>query len=109
MIDTIAEMIKWGAHAECGDARCLGSCSNLERRKRTHTGEKKPFVCDFDGCDYARSGSRDLVRHTRTHTGEKPFVCNFEDCNYRCSFPGSLVTHKRTHDPSELLLPDVVY
>ena len=74
-------MIKWGAHAECGDARCVGSCSKLVRRKRRHASEKE-FACDFEGCGIVCAQSGDLKIHKRTHTGEKPFACDFEDCAY---------------------------
>jgi hypothetical protein len=58
---------------------------------------EKPFKCDHPGCDYAASLSANLVRHKRTHTGEKPFKCDHPGCDYATNKSVNIVGHKRTH------------
>jgi uncharacterized Zn-finger protein len=73
----------------------------LKKRKRVDdahsTRNKKPFACDFEGCDYTCTRSDRLATHKRTHTGEKPFTCDFEGCGKSFSDSGNLAMHKRTH------------
>ena len=59
--------------------------------------EKKPYKCDFEGCDYACNESGSLKTHKRTHSGENPYKCDFEGCDYACKQSGHLKTHKMTH------------
>ena len=79
----------------------------------------RPFVCEEEGCGKRFLQSGGLVRHRRTHTGEKPNVCGRPGCSERfaclnsahvrpfaCDYPGcskcfaepwNLVRHKRSH------------
>ena len=54
---------------------------------------EKPFKCDF--CDKGFRESGNLVTHKRCHTSEKPFQCDVCDKGFTQS--GNLVTHKRSH------------
>jgi uncharacterized Zn-finger protein len=60
-------------------------------------GGPRRFKCDWQGCNYASSGSGHMKRHVRTHTGERPYVCAWEGCTYSASQSGHLVQHMRSH------------
>lgn len=54
---------------------------------------EKPFPCPH--CNFRCSQNSDLKKHIRIHTGEKPFACSH--CPYRSSRKESLRSHMRTH------------
>ncbi|UYV65789.1 hypothetical protein LAZ67_3005464 [Cordylochernes scorpioides] len=54
---------------------------------------EKPFKCEH--CDYRAAEKHSLVRHLVIHTGEKPFKC--EHCDYRTSRKNELNTHLKIH------------
>jgi hypothetical protein len=70
--------------------------SNLQRHMLIHTGVK-PFVCDYEGCDFKCVESGNLTKHKRTHTGNKPYPCDFPECGKKFSHSNDLTKHKRTH------------
>ncbi|GCB70539.1 hypothetical protein scyTo_0001308 [Scyliorhinus torazame] len=54
---------------------------------------EKPYKCLH--CDYASAHLDNLKRHVRIHTGEKPFKC--DRCNYACGNMANLKRHGRIH------------
>ncbi|KAF6075541.1 hypothetical protein HJG60_015507 [Phyllostomus discolor] len=54
---------------------------------------EKPYVCRECGRGFTRKS--DLIRHQRTHSGEKPYVCR--ECGRGFTRKSGLITHQRTH------------
>ena len=118
------------AHTKAGPARGRKSCvveQSVEPSMQARAASPpfdgvslpRPFVCEEEGCGKRFLQSGGLVRHRRTHTGEKPNVCGRPGCSERfaclnsahvkpfaCDYPGcskcfaepwNLVRHKRSH------------
>lgn len=73
------------------------SVGNIDTLILNMTTDKKPFECDFDGCDYVCSTPSILKVHKMKHAGDKPFKCDFEGCRYSCYRSSHFKVHGRTH------------
>ena len=61
-------------------------------------GFLKRHECEF--CGKSLGSNKALVRHRRTHTGERPFLLKRHECEFCGKSLGSnkdLVRHRRTH------------
>ncbi|XP_046659121.1 zinc finger protein 347-like isoform X2 [Homalodisca vitripennis] len=58
-----------------------------------HTGDQKPYKCDFCGKTFKYTNPFKV--HERLHTGETPFICRFCDRGFRSKL--TMRKHESTH------------
>ncbi|XP_012670401.1 WT1 transcription factor b isoform X1 [Clupea harengus] len=61
------------------------------------SNEKRPYMCNYPGCNKRYFKLSHLQMHGRKHTGEKPYSCDFTDCGRRFSRSDQLKRHQRRH------------
>ena len=64
--------------------------------------EKETYAHQCDQCEVSFKKPSDLVRHIRTHTGEKPYGC--EKCDKRFAVKSTLRTHMKVHTGGKSLV-----
>lgn len=70
-----------------------GTRANASNGNVTATNSSDPYQCDV--CKKTFAVPARLVRHYRTHTGERPFECEF--CHKMFSVKENLQVHRRIH------------
>ncbi|XP_077483828.1 uncharacterized protein LOC144093941 isoform X2 [Amblyomma americanum] len=63
------------------------------KRRKAAKGLQREFYCHY--CPKVLTAASNLLRHERTHTGEKPYKCRY--CPRRCADRGNLSRHEELH------------
>ncbi|KAL1933309.1 hypothetical protein VTP01DRAFT_7399 [Rhizomucor pusillus] len=71
--------------------------NNLLNRTGQPEDESKKHKCTWADCNKEFTRRSDMVRHQRSHTGEKPFACTWPGCTRRFIQRSALTVHYRVH------------
>ena len=71
---------------------------NIILKKNTNDKGKsdKKIKCSHPGCKFTTAHASNLIRHKRTHTGEKPYKCTHPGCDFAAVHNTNLKSHIRT-------------
>uniref|UniRef100_A0A3B3CJG4 Transcription factor IIIA n=1 Tax=Oryzias melastigma TaxID=30732 RepID=A0A3B3CJG4_ORYME len=73
--------------------------SNLNRHiSRTHSMERKKYVCSFEGCGLEFKKNNQLKLHLCEQHSQLPlYPCTYEGCQMRFAVPSKLKRHEKVH------------
>ncbi|KAM5261276.1 zinc finger protein 169-like isoform 1-T1 [Hipposideros larvatus] len=92
-LSTNASLFSLQKHHVCPECG-RGFCQRSDLLKHQRTHPgEKPYLCPECGRGFGQKVT--LIRHQRTHTGEKPYLCS--ECGRGFSQKVSLMGHQRTH------------
>nr|XP_003703409.1 PREDICTED: zinc finger protein 845 [Megachile rotundata]XP_012140845.1 PREDICTED: zinc finger protein 845 [Megachile rotundata] len=66
------------------------TCSEVKKDEKRHK-------CTYPGCEAAYCRPSRLMRHFRSHTGERSYKCNYENCDKAYTNACHLKRHMETH------------
>ena len=81
----------------------LKAASVVDKKTRAN---KRPFVCDWPGCERTFAHKSYLVDHKKTHTKERPFSCDWPGCGKAFARISRLDDHKKVHTKERPFLCD---
>ena len=81
--------------------------SAMEKIQTMETDQETPkkkevHLNQCDQCDFSFKKPSDLIRHIRTHTGERPYHCDI--CQKKFTVKSTLTTHMKTHNGTKSLV-----
>ena len=82
----------------------LSSAAEKVRSERSEARlvERESHAHQCDQCEVSFKKPSDLVRHVRTHTGERPYAC--DKCDKRFTVKSTLRTHMKVHTGGKTLV-----
>eukprot|EP00298_Acanthocystis_sp_HF-20_P011430 c19390_g2_i1.p1 GENE.c19390_g2_i1~~c19390_g2_i1.p1 ORF type:complete len:137 (-),score=16.05 c19390_g2_i1:82-492(-) len=93
MNESIHEIYKNSCGTPVGDRQFQSESTQIDW-SQVNT---RAFPCGYAGCNKTFTRHSSVIRHHRTHTGEKPYQCKFPGCEKFFRESGHLTRHRRTH------------
>ncbi|KAH9522665.1 zinc finger protein Klf1 [Dermatophagoides farinae] len=90
--NSISDDIHIGVGKEENSIRRLIEMNLIEKR---FIDNRSLYVCQWHDCSYSTIRSDSIVRHSRSHTGERPYKCHL--CDYSTIQSSSLKKHMARH------------
>ncbi|XP_004363501.2 hypothetical protein CAOG_03773 [Capsaspora owczarzaki ATCC 30864] len=86
-----------GPH-DAGDTATTRVASSASLAEVSASGQTRKWSCSEPGCDKSYFRQTHLLRHQRTHSGDKPFKCTVAGCEWAYVNNYHLKRHMQTHN-----------